>query len=367
MTERKKANSKIISVGTLTTDLNNRGEQRIILDPEYQRDIVWHDKDKNYYLSSVFKNLSPSNILFNIDSETGDRTCIDGKQRCTTLLEFRNNKIPYMDDEDGKITNYFYGERDKTSTNTWKVPKEISQKYQNPTVISTQMRTDFLNTDITIVTYTDLTYNEQRDLFQRIQHGKPLSAGEKVSSQFKDVEKLQQFKDLAAKNKDLFNKYLKLDRKQHEEFLRQLLYFISKGNFDASKPEKHINKLEEDPPKFKNYINDLNKLVNITFSKNLLNHKDVTSGLKNITLHLVNFYVYTEKISDKLNDPEYCAILRDTIKEYCDQINKKEEAQKNTTEGHRHKLKLFADIHSDKLKQKNNKPLFNKKKSIVNF
>ena len=69
--------------------------------PDYQRDYVWTDEDKNYLLESVFLGLDIGKFVFvhNSDKkwhETGfSYEILDGKQRLSTLLAFYENRLPY--------------------------------------------------------------------------------------------------------------------------------------------------------------------------------------------------------------------------------------------------------------------------------
>lgn len=69
-------------------------------DPEYQRDYVWEDSDRELLLDSIFANIDIGKIVF-IKKEREERVdgkmyeVLDGKQRLITLIMFYENRIPY--------------------------------------------------------------------------------------------------------------------------------------------------------------------------------------------------------------------------------------------------------------------------------
>lgn len=73
----------------------------INMDPDYQRDYVWADKDKEYLLDSIFSKLDIGKfVLVEQDSKVWFEThnmyeILDGKQRLSTLVAFYENRIPY--------------------------------------------------------------------------------------------------------------------------------------------------------------------------------------------------------------------------------------------------------------------------------
>lgn len=74
----------------------------IDLNPAYQRDFVWDEKDKSYLLDSVFHNGIEIGrfVLVKLSGEAWKKRdysheILDGKQRLSTLIEFYENRISY--------------------------------------------------------------------------------------------------------------------------------------------------------------------------------------------------------------------------------------------------------------------------------
>lgn len=72
-------------------------ENAIDLDPEYQRDVVWPELKQSGLIDSMLRNYYMPPIIFAVstaDDGTELRTCIDGKQRLTSIQRFMDGQIP---------------------------------------------------------------------------------------------------------------------------------------------------------------------------------------------------------------------------------------------------------------------------------
>lgn len=70
------------------------------LNPFYQRDLVWSDKQKKSYIENLFlekASISPTIILNWANVGNGVYEVLDGKQRLTTCFDFINNKFSIFD------------------------------------------------------------------------------------------------------------------------------------------------------------------------------------------------------------------------------------------------------------------------------
>ena len=71
------------------------------MDPDYQREYVWEQCDKEYLIDSVFKNIEIGRFAFvHLSPQEWDRTgnsyeILDGKQRLNALIEYYENRYPY--------------------------------------------------------------------------------------------------------------------------------------------------------------------------------------------------------------------------------------------------------------------------------
>ncbi|KAI5981513.1 hypothetical protein EDC04DRAFT_3022073 [Pisolithus marmoratus] len=134
-------------------------DNSVDLDPEYQRDVVWSDEKQSGLIDSILRNYYMPPIIFAVsfqDDGSERRTCIDGKQRLTSIQKFvfTNEKLWY-----------------KSSA-------------QNPKrkLLPVHLRTLFANKQVVCVEYSDLTDDQEREIFQRVQLGVALTPAERLQA-----------------------------------------------------------------------------------------------------------------------------------------------------------------------------------------
>ncbi|KAH8113154.1 hypothetical protein DFH11DRAFT_1878713 [Phellopilus nigrolimitatus] len=133
------------SVRTLYEEIVNG---KVDLDPEYQREIVWGDAKQVGLIDSILRNFYIPPVIFAFSqSEDGEekRTCIDGKQRLTSIQRF-------MDGQPGGTG------------------KLLPQQY----------RSQFAHKQIVCMEYTDINSDAEREIFQRVQLGVALTPAGKL-------------------------------------------------------------------------------------------------------------------------------------------------------------------------------------------
>ena len=91
------------------------------MDPDYQRDYVWADKDKEYLLDSIFSKLDIGKfVLVEQDSKVWFEThnmyeILDGKQRLSTLVAFYDNQLSGLDKNTFQTLGVSYAIVDSTA------------------------------------------------------------------------------------------------------------------------------------------------------------------------------------------------------------------------------------------------------------
>jgi hypothetical protein len=77
----------------------------LFLDAEYQRPYVWGELEQQELLRTVFRGQPMGGVAVVINDDSVEKYCeiVDGKQRLTTLLKFRNNEIPYITEEGTEV------------------------------------------------------------------------------------------------------------------------------------------------------------------------------------------------------------------------------------------------------------------------
>ena len=134
-------------------EIQNRSRNnKLILNPDYQRGVVWSDDRMVTFIESIMCNYYFPPIILNLNS--GVYICIDGKQRITSVLRFLKDEIVH---ESGDLRIRFSGLNDHN--------KEI-----------------FLNRQFQVCLYTDLDYANEVNIFRRVQNGVPMSKMEIVRS-----------------------------------------------------------------------------------------------------------------------------------------------------------------------------------------
>ncbi|ETW76345.1 hypothetical protein HETIRDRAFT_237652, partial [Heterobasidion irregulare TC 32-1] len=129
-------------------------ESSIDLDPDYQRDVVWPETKQIGLIDSIFRNYYIPPVIFcdTTDDGTETRTCIDGKQRLTSIQ---------------KVTGKKYWYKQAGATKRMCLPKSIRQA--------------FANKQIVCVEYDNIPDDQEREIFQRVQLGVALTpAGESL-------------------------------------------------------------------------------------------------------------------------------------------------------------------------------------------
>ncbi|KAI0633716.1 hypothetical protein C8Q77DRAFT_1157884 [Trametes polyzona] len=153
-----------------TQELHRLIHEGIIdLNPSYQRDVVWPEQKQIKVLDSIWRNYYVPPIVFAVyfaDDGSEVRHCVDGKQRLTSIQKFFDGQIPYKHWETGK---------------SWWYTRATSQK-NNRQEVPPKWKQDFANKTITCVEYHGLSHTLERDIFQRVQLGMPLTAAEKLQA-----------------------------------------------------------------------------------------------------------------------------------------------------------------------------------------
>ncbi len=110
---------------------------------------------------------------------TETKTCIDGKQRLTSIHRFMDGLIPHQDPHTGH--KYWYNAD---------VPGSSRR------ILPAQYQRLFANKQVVCVEYTDLSPKDERDIFQRVQMGVALTPAEKLGAN--DTHRSRWVKELCA-------------------------------------------------------------------------------------------------------------------------------------------------------------------------
>ncbi len=194
--------------------------ERYKFDNEYQREPgIWSRSDEQYLIDTILRWFAIPPIFIHEKNE--GEFIVDGQQRLNTIWKFRDDKLPLslkysediINDEKNKEKNdgqpaYYYSELHKD----W---QDRFDSYPVPIII-----------------LSDYNDEEIRDLFRRLQHGKPLIPGEILNAYpgyivvaMRDLAKHRFFKDIIA---------IKDKRYKHYYLAAQFMYLESEGIKDIS-------------------------------------------------------------------------------------------------------------------------------------
>ncbi len=183
----------------------------------YQREKVWSEEKKSFFIDSILKNFPIPPVFFRmkIDSDTGitKYDVIDGKQRLTTIRDFIDNKISLPDDfASGNLGNTQLNGAYFKDLDKFEKYKKQFWKYRIPII--------FIDTD-----------DEElvKEIFDRLnRNGEPLVPQELRHAKYGETNLYKKIEELVKCNiwKDMFKDILEVDRMEDKEFMSELLFLI---------------------------------------------------------------------------------------------------------------------------------------------
>jgi len=265
------------------------------------------------------RGIVPNNVLFNCDAK-GNYICMDGKQRIKSLEEFKTNMIPVVFEENDKKTFAFYS--------TMPVKYADDKAYR---IFTQEERNAFNQMTLPVATYNNLTYEEQVEIFHRIQHGVSLSQGELISAYFTNDEVTKMLDEYCNKKIPLLQKYLNgTIRKEHITPIVTMMQMTknAKIQIPSNKQRYAYIKTLDKSDKMKKELEKIDPLIDICFGPNLLGHSTFTSKMQRnylyVFIHLVHAQ-FNDKL-DKISAVNYAKLrsaLRKTYKEIQEGFNNK--------------------------------------------
>ncbi|KAF8129057.1 hypothetical protein EV363DRAFT_1169699 [Boletus edulis] len=132
-------------------------DNSIDLDPDYQRDIVWQEEKQSGLIDSLLRNYYIPPIIFAVTAqEDGSelRTCIDGKQRLTSIQRFVDGQSIH---KLNTCLHRFTNEKLWFKSSATNTRRKLLPQY---------LKTQFTNKQIVCVEYTGLDNDQEREIFQ---------------------------------------------------------------------------------------------------------------------------------------------------------------------------------------------------------
>lgn len=289
----------------------NGQDKYIDLNPIYQRDIIWDDEKQSNFIDSVIKGVIPNNLILNLDTTNGKEICLDGKQRITSLIRFKNNEIPYVITLDDDKEEYYFFDA---------VPREYSTnpKYK---ILSQNQKYNFLNKTIIFITYSNLSYDDQVDIFTRIQHGVALSEGEKLGSVILNENVNNKFNEFCNAKKAIMLKFNGTGNKrdQHKIILVNIMNIHKTCKLQVlvkSQRNKFLKDINNET--LVKVLNEISPLINFAFSNDVLGNKTISNKISSKVFYSVLFWLnkhkfdlnYKNLIKNKQNQVKLRSVIR---------------------------------------------------------
>jgi hypothetical protein len=249
-------------------------ENTLNLEPKYQRGVVWNYNDKSAFIDSLHRNIVPTNIILN-NNKNGTSECIDGKQRITSIIEFKKNIFPLIlhsnTENNDEEEHVYFSEIAKNATYFHKKNKQKTIKYR---VFTQEEKNNFNKINIPVVTYDQLDYCDRVDIFSRIQNGKKLTQGENMAACLSSDGICDLFNKYCA----LFEHYFKgcpkinTERYDHKYVISNVLYMIDTDTFGSkNKIVTALRRIKENNTKsFTRKMDQIDKILKICFSNKIL-------------------------------------------------------------------------------------------------
>lgn len=352
MESKFNATTTYCDVNTLIAQVNQK-ENAIDLNPSYQRGIVWNDEKQSAFINSVMRGIVPNAIIINY--EDLKKTCMDGKQRLTSLVRFKNNEITCTINEE--ILYYDH----------------VNNKNENGRVMTGEEKTIFYSRNLPVVTYYGLNYEDQIDVFNRIQNGVSMKAGEIISSLFINSKINEFFNIFCESKRENIEKFIKNNKsKQHKIIIVNVIYLIENEILKLPSKNQRCNFIKTKLNKMSLVTAATKKIsfvIDIAFGSDVLNH----SSIINVKMNQATYYaiidlLYTNK---KINYKK----LRSAIRNYCRKKSKEkdiETIQKNilkiynkTSIDEVSDEEQYEEIDSEYTKNKKTKKKITKKKILL--
>ncbi|KAI9737914.1 MAG: hypothetical protein M1834_009284 [Cirrosporium novae-zelandiae] len=163
----------------------------LVLDPDYQRDVVWPTSKMSELIKSLFRDFAVPPIILSkrkIGLRGGERehfVCVDGKQRLTSIREFMRGKLAITDQHNDE---WYYKQPLRPKVDKRGNPcydqngNVIFIAIKDVKVIGSALKRRFDETELICFEYDGLTEGQERRLFKKVQEGMPLNAMEKFAA-----------------------------------------------------------------------------------------------------------------------------------------------------------------------------------------
>lgn len=207
-------------------------------DNAVQRGNVWDNDRKSLLIDSILQDYEVP-VLYAKRTDNGVYDMLDGKQRSTAIFEFINDKFPLtnVSDEFADFEDMYFSQLDE------------------------EMQDAILDFQLTIRYFDGITDDEVKELFFRLNNGKPLTNFEQIKAKCKSLEIA---KDFIAEN-EIFkeDKMGKTEDKRLELFFKAwTIMFVDCPSLE----KKQLNPIMTDIQVTDEQIKEMNETFDYIYS-----------------------------------------------------------------------------------------------------
>ncbi|KAG6336424.1 hypothetical protein ID866_2667, partial [Astraeus odoratus] len=144
--------------------------------------VVWSDEKQSGLIDSILRNYYMPPIIFAVSfQEDGSelRTCIDGKQRLTSIQKWTDTTQGLVSTLPFSLHIYLTSLERFTNEKLWYKSSASNPKRK---VLPQHFKTLFSNKQVVCVEYSDLSDEQEREIFQRVQLGVALTPAERLQA-----------------------------------------------------------------------------------------------------------------------------------------------------------------------------------------
>ncbi len=269
--------------------------------PPSQREKEWVNEQNSKFIHSIFENKPLGSFIFN---KRNDKTYIlDGQHRINALELFTKDIFGVK----SKNNIIFYTGK---GVNTQRI---VANKKMY--VLTEEEKREFLDTEIFIREYKDLSDDEMADIIDSINEGikndnvnikKDINNDDLINNLINDCSEV-------IFNKE-YNKIKENDKIELKKYIGYIGTIIK--NFDSYDSSakytqlnahhvKHFyNNLKKETDNIEDLITDIKNFINLLYSENILNHKDIIKvtdkyDLNNYYLNCIYYKLYEKYNQNK--------------------------------------------------------------------
>ncbi len=272
--------------------------------PEWQRGKVWDRAKKQKLIDTILRGWKlPKFYLLKNSNAPEEFEVLDGQQRLTAVFQFFDGELALSDESAEKFGGHYYSE----------LPSEVSDNFD-----------DF---EIEYDEIEDATEEEQREFFQRLQEGLPLTSSERLNSA---LSKLRDFCKQLSEHSFFTEKVTASNKRYgHFDIAAKVATLAIEGN-DAGLRYDDIKATFEAQKNF-SARSEVGKRLNQTFDCLCETFQDDDPLLKNRTL-VQSFTTLVYRLSEGGTLQGLTKRLRKFFEEFMDVLSKQVELGQSATD-----------------------------------